>query len=277
MKILILGSEGILGSYLAEYLKSNSFEVIGVNRKNYFSQIKNINKNLSLKIDTIVNCVAMTNVDACEKDLESAFISNAYFIKNFSQEINLKSIHLINISTDQVYSGKGPHIEKNIKPLNVYGVTKLLGEEYANNFLTTNLRINYIAKSTREQKPSFTDWLFLSLKKGKNITLFDDIVFNPLHVNDICKALKTVILNPFYGTFNLGSRDYMSKAEFGMSFAKELGLSTRSVEIGSYLDNQLLAKRPRDMSMDVKLFEETFEINLPYLVDAIKKISKDYL
>ena len=156
-------------------------------------------------------------------------------------------------------------------------MTKLLGEEYANNFLTTNLRINYIAKSTRDEKQSFTDWLFLSLKKGKNIKLFDDIVFNPLYVNDICKALKKVILNPFYGTFNLGSRDYMSKAEFGISFAKELGLSTRSVEIGSYLDNQLLAKRPRDMSMDVKLFEETFEVNLPYLVDAIKKISKDYL
>ena len=47
------------------------------------------------------------------------------------------------------------------------------------------------------------------------------VVFNPLYVNDICKALKKVILNPSYGTFNLGSRDYMSKAEFGISFAKE--------------------------------------------------------
>ena len=277
MKILILGSDGILGSYLAKYLKSNSFEVIEVNRKNYFSKIKNIKKKSFFKIDTIINCVAMTNVDECEKDVESAFKSNAYFIKNFSQEINIKSIHLINISTDQVYSGKGPHIEKNIKPINVYGVTKLLGEEYANNFLTTNLRINYIAKSTREKKQSFTDWLFFSLKKGKNITLFDDIIFNPLYVDDICKALGKVIVNPIYGTFNLGSRDYMSKADFGIMFAKELGLSTRSVKLDSYLNNKVLTRRPRDMSMDVRLFEKTFKQNLPYLIDAIKKISKDYL
>ena len=60
-------------------------------------------------------------------------------------------------------------------------------------------------------------------------------------------------------------------------FAKELGLSTRSVKLGSYLNNKVLTRRPRDMSMDVRLFEKTFKQNLPYLIDAIKKISKDYL
>ncbi len=277
MAVLILGSEGVLGSYLAKYLKSNNFEVISLNRLNYSEKIEELNKNYLSKIETIINCVALTDVDECEKNVKKSFQSNSLFIKKFFEEINIKSYHLINFSSDQVYSGNGPHKEKNPLPINVYGITKLLGEEYASNFPSTILRINYLAKSPKIIKKSFSDWLFYSLKNSKSITLFEDIFFNPLYVDDLCRFIKIVILNPIHGIYNLGSKDYISKADFGIRFAKELGLSTKYVKIGKSLDSKLTAKRPFDMRMDVSLFEQTFSQNLPCLFDAIKKLTNDYL
>ena len=277
MAILILGSEGILGSYLTKYLKNNNFEVISINRLNYSAIIEDLKKNYSENIKTIINCVALTDVDECEKNVKRAFQSNAFFIKRFFEEIDIKSSHLINLSSDQVYSGDGPHKEANPLPINVYGITKILGEEYAKNFPSTILRINYIAKSPKIEKKSFTDWLYYSLKGHKKIILFDDILFNPLYIDDLCILIKEIILKPVYGTYNLGSKDYLSKAEFGIKFAEELDLPTKFVQIGKSLDVMLHAQRPLDMRMDVELFENTFGIKLPYIIDAIKKLSKDYL
>ena len=116
MNVLILGSEGILGSYLSKYLSASYFNIIEINRNNRNSVLNNI-KNKNIKLNTIVNCVALTNVDLCNANIELAFESNANYIKRFIEEINLCDIHFIQISTDQVYSGLGNHKEKDPSPV----------------------------------------------------------------------------------------------------------------------------------------------------------------
>ena len=139
------------------------------------------------------------------------------------------------------------------------------------------MRINYVAKSPTISKISFTDWLYRSLKNNLQITLFDDIFFSPLHVNDICEAILKVIKNPKKGIYNLGSTNSISKANFGINFAKKLSLSTKFVKIGSYEQKKLIAIRPNDMTMNTKLFERDFMIKLKNTNDSINKICLDYL
>ena len=276
MNVLILGSEGILGSYLSKYLSASYFNIIEINRNNRNSVLNNI-KNKNINVNTIVNCVALTNVDLCNANIELAFESNANYIKRFIEEINLSDIHFIQISTDQVYSGLGNHKEIDPLPVNVYGLTKLLGEEYSKKLFSTVLRINYLSKSTSKRRNSFTDWLYNSLKNKSNITLFEDIIFSPLHINDLCESIKTVINNPIKGVYNLGACESISKAKFGIEFAQGLSLSTKHVKLGNFSDMKDLVKRPNDMSMNIKLFEDTFKKKLPNINTCLNKITADYL
>ena len=131
-KILVLGSSGFLGKYLCKYLKKKNLKVYEQGRKKN-SQIKLdlLNKDklklviLKIKPDIIINLVAETNLEKCEKSLIYAKKMNIETIKNVVESINEiennRKPFLIHFSTDNVYSGKGPHNEKRIKPLNNYG------------------------------------------------------------------------------------------------------------------------------------------------------------
>ena len=276
MNVLILGADGILGSYLTKYLSESKLKIIEINRNNRDLILRDI-KNKNIFINTIINCVALANVDLCNRNIELAFESNANYIKKFIEEINSPNIHFIQISTDQVYCGLGNHKESEALPVNVYGLTKLLGEEYSKKLFSTVLRINYLSKSNSIKKYSFTDWLYNSLKNNINITLFQDILFSPLHINDICESIKTVINNPIHGVYNLGACESISKAQFGIEFAQRLSLPTKSVKLGNFSDVKHLVKRPKDMTMNIKLFEDTFKKKLPNINTCIKKITADYL
>lgn len=279
-KVLILGANGILGSYLSIELPKKGLEVAKIGRiegTKISNFIKNeLNENIC-DFSTIINCVALTNVDKCEKDIDLAFQSNALYVKTILSEIDMQNKHFIQISTDQVYSGKGPHKENYPCPINIYGLTKHLGEEYCKNVFSTILRINYLAKSPFLNKYSFADWLFNALKEMEKITLFDNVIFNPLHISDLCGYIFDLIENPKPGVFNLGSRNYIKKSDFGIKFAKKLNLSTSNITIGKSFESSLIAKRPFDMSLDITKFEKTFDKSLPDIENTIIKLSKDFL
>ena len=130
MRVMVFGASGFLGSRLTPYLTDNSFEVLTIGRS--LGQDFNIDPTDSrailelldhIKPDCIVNLAAATNVDHCESDVSLAYMSNvaipAAISDAITQKVNLK-IQFIHISTDQVYSGTGPHSEGVVKPVNVY-------------------------------------------------------------------------------------------------------------------------------------------------------------
>ena len=154
MKFLIFGGNGFLGSFLYEYLKKN-YSVHRVSRKKGIGTFvgelnkKNILKILSkIKPDIVINTIALTDVDECQLNKKKALDSNFKTLKDITCAINkkLKTFEdpfLIHISTDQVYSGKGPHLEKCSKPKNYYGYTKLKAEKLLTNINGWSLRTNF--------------------------------------------------------------------------------------------------------------------------------------
>ena len=143
MKILITGSNGLLGQKLLHRLRlDKDVELyatsIGKNRVSlrdgyqYFSlDITNksdlkfiVNK---VRPNVIINTAAMTNVDVCEDDnkkCEDLNINAVKYLVDISVKLN---IHLIHISTDFIYDGKkGLYVEDDIaNPLSFYGLSKL--------------------------------------------------------------------------------------------------------------------------------------------------------
>ena len=232
MKVMIIGANSFLGVHLSNYLKKKNIILKCGRTKNHDIVLKKFVKEKLSKIfqknlpDVIINLVALTDVDLCEKKYSEAEKVNSVIIKNIVNsliETNLSDkIFLLHLSTDQVYSGKGLHRENFTNPINNYGKTKLKGERFVKKLNGCILRTNFVGKSLNYKKKSFSDWIFESLNKKKKIQVFNNIMFSTLDVNSLCKYISLVMRKKNTGIYNLGSRNGLSKAQFAMNFAKKL-------------------------------------------------------
>lgn len=134
--VLVTGAEGQLGQTIKELCeKSSTMNFIFVSKEEFDITKKNqINSFLrDNKLDYCINCAAYTNVEQAEKESELAFNVNAEGVKNLAEACYKTNCILIHISTDYVFSGekKTPYAVDDIpNPINEYGASKLLGEQY---------------------------------------------------------------------------------------------------------------------------------------------------
>jgi dTDP-4-dehydrorhamnose reductase len=288
MNVMMLGTSGFLGSYLYKKLKKNKKVTTCGRSKKSDIILKNFNKDNFSKIiqkikpDIIINLIACTEVDFCEQNKGEANKINNTLVKNLTQGIvkagMVSKIFFLQISTDQVYNGKGPHKEGKTDPKNIYAKTKLEGEKYIKKINGCVLRTNFVGKSLNKKKNrwGFTDWIFHSLKKKKPIHVFKNVKFSPLNIESLCEYINLIINKKIPGIFNLGSKNGFSKAEFALKFAKKLNLNTKLLKFVEYKKGMLFATRPLDMRMNSKSFENKFKVVLKDLNYEINLTSKKY-
>ncbi len=288
-RVLVLGANGFLGSSLVPFLKNNDFQVFTAGRSdsNDFV-IKSIHDQMeihqtiqSVEPDKVINLIAETNVDKCEKDHTHAYSANVGVLKSLLPSWLMPKdenfFHLIHLSTDQLYEGLGPHNESYVAPVNIYAESKLESELIAKKMQATILRTNFVGRSLSKDRPSFTDWLIKSIRENNKLNLVKNVYFSPAHVNDVCAAILRILQNPKEGIFNFGSEGRISKAEFGGRLLKKLGLENELIKKVELSELKLLANRPHDMSMDSSLFEESFEYVCPTVDEVIEKCVLEYV
>lgn len=174
------------------------------------------------------------------------------------------------ISTDQVYDAPGENSEAEIRPVNVYALTKLWSESLVRQLAGgLALRVNFFGPGNAGRQ-TFVDWIVESLREGRQITGFRDVMFNPLHVDHLSGLIVEMLQRKARGTFNLGaSGGGISKADFIAQIAEVFELSTASCRVGNLDDVRLAAKRPRDMRMDVRRAEGLLGHALPTIAEGI--------
>ena len=288
--ILVTGATGLMGTYLFQELhsQSNTF-FIGHSKtipsKN-FSSIDLTQENETflllntIKPEIIIHTVALTNVDDCEENHLKAYLLNVQTTKNISKWINNKSpqTRLVYISTDQVYNGDGEHREENISPSNVYALTKLWAEDTALSIQRQLvLRTNFYALSNDENKSSFADWLIDSLLMKKPVTLFTDVLFNPLYIKDLIDIMLWLIENNINGVYNIGAKgDGVSKADFALKLARIFGIKFTNTNQGSVNNSTLKAFRPKDMRMSTRKLQKIMSKPLPTIDEGLSKLHDDW-
>ncbi len=285
--LLLLGSAGLLGSYLSKYLKISGYNFYThslTNDTDYNVDLTSFHGVNELIIKTkpriILNLVALTDVDLCEREPNKSYLLNVRTVENIVAAIKKSApkCHLIHISTDQVYDGIGLNNESNICLRNYYAYSKYAAELCALNVSSTILRTNFFGRSLCKGRSSFTDWIFNSLHDKKSIKVFNDILFSPLSIASLSRMIELCIEKKPVGIYNLGSSSSMSKAEFAQIFASKCGLSInllRPVSINNI--DFLYAFRPRDMRLNCSLFEKKVNIKLPSLIDEIDDVVKEYV
>ncbi len=276
----------MLGSKLVPKLQNSGHQVLRLG----FGQAADLNADLvsyeqtaraldRASPEVIINLTALTDVDRCETNPQEAYLLNVKVVQNVSSWIKsaVQCCYLIQISSDQVYDGSGPHAEGEFTIRNYYAMSKLAGEFAAGTVPSTVLRTNFVGRSLREGRVSLTDWLYRSLHGTAPIFVFDDVMFSPLAIDTLSDYIERIIVEQPLGTFNLGSRDGMSKADFAFAFAEATNLPTDNlVRTNAKSVIRWTARRPTDMRMNCHRFEDHMGIELPRLIDEIHELVNDY-
>jgi dTDP-4-dehydrorhamnose reductase len=276
-RILVTGASGLLGPYLVSALDELG-EVVTLARREAdircdlvdVGQTEAALRRVAPAI--IVNAAAMTDVDRCESDPAAAMAANATAVDNLVGAAT--EAYLVQISTDQVYGSSGaPHREGTEAPVNAYGRTKLAGEAAARRHPHhLVLRTNLFGPSRTPGRSSLSDFVAGRLGAGEPITLFTDVAFSPLHAATLADLVTELCRRRLVGTYNAGSREGMSKHDFGVLVARQLGLSTATVTPGRSTDVPGRAARPLDLRLAVTALENALGTIMPRLQEEVERL-----
>jgi dTDP-4-dehydrorhamnose reductase len=244
LRFLVVGSNGLLGQKTAELLVRGMASSVTLSSleerplqqsgdteyiKADLTSRKEVKQLLThCNPDVIVNCAAITNVDACETDRELAWKVNVGGVENIIESARRTDAMIVHISSDYVFDGKnGPYAEDDRpEPLSYYGKTKLASE---NALRTSGLRF-LIARTmvlygyAPGVKPNFALWVIQSLEKNIGIRVVDDQFGNPTLADDLAYALVRGVDLGRTGVFHVAGRDIISRYEFAVRIARVFNL-----------------------------------------------------
>ena len=280
MRILILGATGLLGSFLNHYFSKKKYKVFptGFKKKSkYYLNLLNQKSILKFfkytKPGIIINCAAQTNVEKCINDFYFGYKGNTLIVKNIVlaiQKLKYKP-HFIHVSTDQIYNNKNKkkHSSENqVNLTNNYSITKYLGELEAKKILkSTIIRCNFFGKSFLKKRKTFSDYIIYNLSKKNKIKIPNNIFYNPVCLNYIAEILELIIFKKKTGIYNLGSKDNLSKFNFGILIQKKYSLPSNLII--AYKSNYNKDRRPLNTSVSTRKIEKSLRIKAPFIKDMI--------
>jgi dTDP-4-dehydrorhamnose reductase len=280
--VLIIGN-GFLGTNLFETFNSNGVKTT----KTYHNHITKGDLQLDItNLDSIQNCIleckptliintaANTDVDFLEKNEKIAYNINAKGAKNIALIAQQEKIRLFHISTDSIFDGNiGGYSEEDYPiPINIYGKTKLTGENLVkeNNNDHIIIRTNFYGNN--ENGKFLFNWILNSLKQNKTITGFDNIIFNPLEISNLCQMIFELSNIKYHGILHLASDETMSKYDFAIKIADVFNLKKNFVEKGSSDNFNFIAKRPYNTELSNKKAKQILSTKITYLSDWLINI-----
>ena len=231
-----------------------------------------------LKADIVVNCIGLTNVEACEEDEKLADYTNVAIAKNIAQASKDSKVKLVHISTDHLFDGELAYASEKEKkvPVNVYGRTKSHGEDVVLDIHPDALviRTNFFGWGP-SYKPSFSDKILKSLERSTPIQLFDDVYYTPISVACLRESILALLEKNAFGVYNVTSSERISKYEFGCRLADVFGFAKTLIEPVSIESKTGLTQRPKDMSLSNHKLSVFLSKSIPSLKEQILALKEE--
>jgi dTDP-4-dehydrorhamnose reductase len=203
--------------------------------------------------DVIVHTAGITSVEQCEREPGLARQVYVDLTRNVAAAAARFGAGLIHISTDHLFSGTRALYTEDVppEPINAYGRVKLESEETARAACPGALvvRTNFFGWGHRYRQ-SFSDWIYYSLREGREVTLFEDVFITPILADRLASSAQRLLELGASAIYNVGGDERLSKYDFGVRLASAFGLPERLVRRGTIAASELSVKRPPDMSLD---------------------------
>ena len=280
MRILLFGKNGQLGWELNRSLITLGDLTVVDYPDVDFNQPQTIPEIVrAARPDVIVNAVAYTNVDKAESEPDVARRVNADAVSEIAREAKNLGALLVHFSTDYVFDGtKGvPYVETDTpNPLNVYGRTKLDGEEaaaLAGKYLT--FRTSWVYSN---RAGGFVSKVLEWAKTKTELRIVDDQIGSPTWSRMLAEVTgqllarygidKTWLLER-QGLYHLAGAGAVSRYEWVKEILKTVGRDDVVVHPAKSEEFPTAAHRPRYSGLSISHFEKTFNFNLASWIDVL--------
>jgi dTDP-4-dehydrorhamnose reductase len=276
MKVLVIGSEGQLGSEFKNISKNYDnilwlFSTIKVLDLTNLNSINDYLNNINPTV--IINCSAYTSVDKAETESKLADFINHKAVDIISRWTSDNNKKLIHISTDYVFDGlsKLPLSENSkTKPVNEYGSSKLKGEIAClkNDPNSMVIRTSWLYSSFGK---NFVKTMIDLMKQNNSVKVVNDQIGSPTYAYDLAKVIIDIIMNSENksGLFHYSNEGEISWFEFARSIKELYNLDCKIIGVSSK-EFKTLAKRPKYSLLNKSKIKTTFNLEIPNYKQSLK-------
>ena len=274
MKVLVTGASGQLGFDCVKELERRHIAVRGVNSKDFpltdFAVMQQYL--LDYKPDAVIHCAAYTAVDKAEEEAAACEAVNAIGTRNLAKLCHDIDAKLLYISTDYVFAGDGdkfyePQDEK--KPQNVYGLSKLKGEQAVAAELEKYfiVRISWVFGINGK---NFIRTMLNLSKTHTELNVVNDQIGSPTYTSDLAVLLADIIQSDKYGIYHATNEGTCSWADFAREIFKQArkAVKVNDVPATAYPTK---AKRPYNSRLSKACLDKAGFKRLPAWQDAVKR------
>jgi len=261
-KILITGATGLLGTDLLTAMKQD-YRAMGVSSANFdIRDQKEINKLFErMRPEIVLHAAAWADVDGCEKNKENAFAINAEATKNIALACKDIGAKLIYYSTDYVFDGtKGAlYTEDDTpNPINIYGQSKLKGEEFVLDILdnATIMRISWLYGTAKECFVTGVIKAGLEQYRARQknepsepIKVVSDQYSCPTWTVDVADQTRAIIEKDITGLIHAADYGEISRYKLAEHIFEELSWDIE-MESGQMADFEMKAPRPKRSGLE---------------------------
>lgn len=265
MKVLITGSNGLLGQHLIPlFVADDKYEVIaagrGVNRlphpQGYIYESVNLRNTASVQQllekhhpDIIIHAAAMTQVDDCERNKDACWDTNVAATRYLIQAAEKYNAFFVFLSTDFIFDGlEGPYREDDPpNPLSYYGASKVAAERMVKNSKLPWAIVRTVlvyGTAIDMQRSNIITWVKNNLQQGKKIKVVDDQWRTPTLVQDLAEGCKLVADKQATGVFHISGSEMLTPYDMAVQTAQFFKLDLRLIEKVNAKSFVQPAKRP---------------------------------
>lgn len=274
---LLLGRGQLGNTFFTRSHRSECFKISFLDRSYYpvtdSDAIAEVIAQDSQKV--IINTAALTNVELSERKPVLAGTINCHGVAQLAKLAKKHDLLLVHFSTDYVFDGIGNKSwqESDIpKPLNVYGQSKLLGEQaiIASGCQYLIIRTSWLHSIWRE---NFLKTMLRLAQSSDELRVVCDQVGAPTSAIMLAEvtlqAVERVLVKPelggLYHVAASGAVSWYDYARFIFSEAFGLGLIDKMPHLLPVTSKDYggMVKRPLNSQLDTRLFQQTFDLTLP--------------
>ena len=280
MRILVTGANGQLGNCIRNAAEGSKDEYI-------FTDVDDLDitdreaVDLCIKcnnFDVVVNCAAYTNVAKAEEQQEFAEKLNAEAVRNLADACRKYDVTFIHISTDYVFGGSlgnTPRTEEEpVNPTGVYGLTKLHGEQAVEESGANALIFRTAWLYSEYGKNFVKTMLNLTSTKPELKVVFDQ-VGTPTYAQDLADLIVKIITDRTFrdhpGIYHYSNEGVCSWYDFTKMIAEIAGNDGCDIRPCHSDEFQSPVTRPSYSVLDKTKVKTTFDIEVPYWTDSLKK------
>ena len=227
MRVLITGGAGQLGQAIQQVLTGQGFEIIGAPDLDELDVADHsaVQAITTMFPELVIHCAAITNVDACATDPDTAFKVNAFGTQNVAHACLRCNAEMVYLSTNEVFNGRAnqPYSEDdNPQPINPYGSSKRAGEQMAAKYLHDGL---YIVRTAWLYGGGhmFPEKIIAAADKHGQLRVVNDEVGNPTYTPDLAQAIAQLVQTHQYGTYHFTNSGYCSRYDFATEILRLTG------------------------------------------------------